>query len=141
MFSLLHRHCRPFHDVTMDCERPAVSSFLSLLPYVSYHLIVFYCGPGASLKCHCPRKWRSAMRMWAAREPLPVAASKQNTFRSALGLHGWCCVGPENSLALFSEPIKVTPYVRQPRQALLVVCGLCLFVCRKRSQKGKSEAR
>ncbi|CAE7832214.1 unnamed protein product [Symbiodinium sp. CCMP2592] len=45
-------HCRPFHDVTMDCER----------------------------------KWRSAMRMWAAREPLPA-----------------CMVG------------VVTPYVRHPR--------------------------
>ncbi|CAJ1363154.1 unnamed protein product [Effrenium voratum] len=45
-------HCRPFHDVTMDCER----------------------------------KWRSAMRMWAAREPLPD-----------------CMVG------------VVTPYVRNPR--------------------------
>ncbi|CAE7942255.1 unnamed protein product [Symbiodinium necroappetens] len=45
-------HCRPFHDVTMDCER----------------------------------KWRSAMRMSAAREPLPA-----------------CMVG------------VVTPYVRHPR--------------------------
>ncbi|CAE7232312.1 unnamed protein product [Symbiodinium sp. CCMP2592] len=45
-------HCRPFHDVTMECER----------------------------------KWRSAMRMWAAREPLPA-----------------CMVG------------VVTPYVRHPR--------------------------